>query len=286
MLILLRYGELALKSSQVRKKFEKKLIENLKNQLRDFDVEIKNQFGRIFVESKTDNSEVIEKIKNTPGIVSLSKCYKTDLDLKNVLEICSKIIENLQISSFGLKVSRAGTHEFTSQEIAIKLGDLIRQKFNLKVDLTDPDLWIFIEIRNKDTYIYTEKINCIGGLPVGIEGNILSFLENKFDLYSAILMAKRGCRIIPFSYLEFSDEQTEFLEILKKFDPDVKALKFDKKNLEEIVDFFKIKAIVSGKTIEDLDKLRNFENSEIPILFPCCALTKKEVLENLEKFFL
>ena len=218
MLILARYGELGLKSNQIKKKFEKKLVENLKEQLTEFNCKIKCEFSRIFIEAKEKNAKVFEKIKNTPGIVSFSEVEKTDLELENMLKKCSKFIKKEHSKTFGLRITRAGIHEFTSQEIAIKLGDLIREKYNLKVNLTNPDLWIYIEIRNRESFIFTEKIKCIGGLPVGIEGNIFSFIETELDAYSSILMMKRGCKIFPITSKKISNRQIEFLELLKKYD--------------------------------------------------------------------
>ncbi len=282
MLILARYGELGLKSPKVKKKFEKKLVENLKRQLNELNCSVKCEFSRIYIDYKINTEKIIEKIKKTPGIVSFSVCKKTTIDLEDLFKVCYKFVIEKKPKTFGLKVTRAGTHEFSSRDIAIKLGDLIRTKLNLKVDLTNPDLWINIEIRNKESFIFTEKISCIGGLPVGIEGNIFSLLETKFDIYSSILMMKRGCRIYPISFKYISRRQKKFVEILKEFDPDIKVVESKRKDLGNLINLLEIKALVSGKTIEDLETVESEEFSPLPYLYPNCSLTKKEVLEEFQ----
>ena len=72
-LIIVRYGEIGLKSSKIRSKFEKKLIKNIKAAT-DCDVD-RNQ-GRIYIFPK-DFFDALEKLKMVFGVVSYSPAVST-----------------------------------------------------------------------------------------------------------------------------------------------------------------------------------------------------------------
>ena len=87
--------------------------------------------------------------------------------------------------------------EFTSQEMAAHCGGVVRNVVLAPVDLTNPDLTIFVEIREDDAYIYHEKIRGPGGLPLGTQGKVVVLLSSGIDSpVAAYLMMKRGCEVI------------------------------------------------------------------------------------------
>ena len=90
-----------------------------------------------------------------------------------------------------------GKHDFTSQEMAAHCGGVVRSVVLAPVDLTNPDLTIFVEIRDNDAYIYHEKIKGPGGLPLGTQGKVVVLLSSGIDSpVAAYLMMKRGCEVI------------------------------------------------------------------------------------------
>ena len=67
-LIIARYGELALKSDGVRKRFENRLANNIRASI---DAEVKVRQARIYISPKDFNG-AIEKLERIFGIVSFS----------------------------------------------------------------------------------------------------------------------------------------------------------------------------------------------------------------------
>ncbi len=119
-----------------------------------------------------------------PGII-----LEKSLTLK-----CLLIDEN---TKFAIKCRRVGKHEFTSQEMAAHCGGVVRKVVMAPVDLTNPDLTIFVEVRENDTYIFHEKIKGPGGLPLGTQGKVVVLLSSGIDSpVAAYLMMKRGCEVI------------------------------------------------------------------------------------------
>jgi len=100
-------------------------------------------------------------------------------------------------TKFAIKCRRVGDHDFTSQEMAAFCGGVVRKRVLAPVDLTNPELTIFVEVRGDDTFIYHEKIPGPGGLPLGTQGKVVCLVSSGIDSpVAAYLMMKRGCEVI------------------------------------------------------------------------------------------
>ncbi len=198
-LIIARYGEIGLKSPRVRSRFERQLKSNIKTA---FDCKIKINQGRIFIYPK-NFPEAMIKLKRIFGIVSFSPAIPTKTnhqDIENDLnKYTEKLMEKNLINSntkFAVRCRRVGEHEFSSQEIAGFSGSVIIKKTDAPVDLSNPDIEIFIEVRDDKTYIFHEKIKGPGGLPLGSQGRLVALVSSGIDSpVAAYLMMKRGCAI-------------------------------------------------------------------------------------------
>ena len=203
-LIIARYGEIGLKSSKVRSRFERKLVKNIKSTI-DCDVD-RNQ-GRIYIFPK-EFDEAIEKLNRVFGIVSYSPAiltYTTFEDIEKTLsQYTQELIKTDEINEdtkFAIRCRRVGSHDFSSQEMAAFAGSVVRKQINAPVDLTDPELTIYLEVRDDDTYIYHEKIDGPGGLPLGTQGKVVVLLSSGIDSPVAMyLMMKRGCEVIALHF--------------------------------------------------------------------------------------
>jgi len=179
-LILIRYGELSLKSSFVRKQFESTLIRNVYDACKvdQISCKIKTDRGRIYL--YTDEiSKGLVLLKKIFGITSFSPVVKTTSDTTDMtiiaLNFCQKILNKEK--SFALRVKRTGNHSFSSQDFAVKIGQEIVNATKAKVDLSTPDFELFIDIRNKNSFFFTEKIRGTGGLPLGTQGKTLALID-------------------------------------------------------------------------------------------------------------
>ena len=88
-----------------------------------------------------------------------------------------------------------------SDEVNAELGHDILETFkNTKVDVHNPQVIFFIEIRNHIN-IYSEKIKGIGGLPTGTSGKALLLLSGGIDSpVAGFMIAKRGVVIEAIYY--------------------------------------------------------------------------------------
>lgn len=199
-LIIARYGEVGLKSNRVRRRFENRLINNIKASI---DAEVKVYQARIFIFPK-DFDDAIEKLERIFGIVSYSPAVSTKSTFEDVERDLATYAEKLhdeglldENTRFAISCRRVGTHEFSSQEMAAFAGAVIVKKYSSPVDLTTPELTIYLEVRDNDAYIFHEKIEGPGGLPLGTQGKVISLVSSGIDSpVATYLMMKRGCQVI------------------------------------------------------------------------------------------
>jgi len=198
--IIARYGEIGLKSPKIRSRFERKLVKNI---MATFECEVERNQGRIYIFPQ-DFDEGIEKLNRVFGVVSYSPAISTDSTYEGIDETLTAYTEELisegildEDTKFAIKCRRVGNHDYTSQEMAAHCGGVVRNVVLAPVDLTNPDLTIFVEIRENRAFIYHEKIRGPGGLPLGTQGKVVVLLSSGIDSpVAAFMMMKRGCDVV------------------------------------------------------------------------------------------
>jgi len=290
-LIIVRYGEIALKGKQIRRRFEDTLISNIKNVFKqeNLKVRFKKEWGRIYIYS-ANISECLKILQKTFGIISISPAFKTISDINKISKIAvdiskEKINEN---KSFAVRATRTGNHDFSSQDVSIRLGNDIIKKTKASVNLSNPEFILYVEIRDKNSYIFTEKIFCVGGLPLGTQGSIITLIDSYSSILAAWYLMKRGCKIT-FLIKNKAYEST-LRNFLKKWyiKPNIQITN-KKESLSKIIgqDFFD--AVVTNHSLFEKDEntLKEMKqikkDIKIPILSPLISMTKDEINSNCKK---
>ena len=197
-LILIRYGEIHLKGKN-RRFFEKTLIDNIKENLKRFSHKFERAPARYVISEYDENDEndIIDALKKTFGIHSISVAYECDSDMDKISEIAVAISRDE--GSFRVTTNRADkTFPLNSMQISREIGGrILSKKHGLTVDLFDPDFTVFVDLReNGKTFVYSETILCPDGMPVGCGGKGLAMLSGGIDSPVACYsMAKRGLKL-------------------------------------------------------------------------------------------
>jgi thiamine biosynthesis protein ThiI len=215
--VLVRYGEIALKSAGIRGHFEVQLTRHLRAMLTLKDApfdKIHRERGRFFIQT-SEPLAIAEVAARVFGVVSTSPVWTVPSKPEQILQLIGQLTPQLvrHGDSFAVRARRLKDMPFTSQELAAKVGAKIMETAKtanqpVSVDLDKPDVEVHIEIRQKSTYIFTQIIPGPGGLPYGTQGMVIGLHSGGLDSPVAQwLMMKRGASVLPL-YLD-SDKTDE-----------------------------------------------------------------------------
>ncbi|MFH0816321.1 MAG: THUMP domain-containing protein [Methanobacteriota archaeon] len=278
--LLVRYGEIGLKSNSVRRRFERSLMENIENGFlaAKSQCRIESERGRIYV-SVDDADSATAILRKVFGIVSFSVVAEVPSDMesmkRSVVEYASPLIGDGE--SFAVKATRQGSHKYTSMDVAREVGGAIHdanENRGVRVDLTKPDRRIFIEVRNARAYIFASAVKGPGGLPMGSQGKVLAIIESERDNVAAWLMMRRGCK----AALLAEDESP--VEPLRLWDPNIRIFKSLGDSAERLAGKLKCQAIVTGGDIDHPSLLGKGE--EMPLLHPLVGLSRQAISSSLK----
>ena len=202
-LLSVSFGELFLKGKN-RNKFFKAAIDNIKRNIKDIGYEdMYLESSKLYIKAdKNDFDDLIREIKKVFGIIYISEIKRCDKKKESIENALKEILDNMDIKNKTFKVitNRVDkSFEIKSPEFSQMMGGYILKNYakenNLKVDVHNPDFKVFIDIK-KYAYVYANRHEGIGGLPLGSSGNGLLLLSGGIDSpVAGFMMAKRGMRI-------------------------------------------------------------------------------------------
>jgi thiamine biosynthesis protein ThiI len=217
--IIVRFGgEIGIKSEWTRGVYEKLLLKNVKNTLKHHHLSyerIVRTRGRIYVRT-LETREIASRLTRAFGISSVSAAIRTTSDQKDIVQAAINVAAATVKggSTFAVRCHRVGAQPYSSMDICRELGKKILESFEerkLRVNLTNPQSTIYVEVRDNEGYVYTEVLRGMGGFPIGSQGKVVCLLSGGIDSPVACWLAmKRGCTMTPI-YLDnapFTDEDT------------------------------------------------------------------------------
>ncbi|MEG0918599.1 MAG: tRNA uracil 4-sulfurtransferase ThiI [Anaerovoracaceae bacterium] len=201
---IVRAGEVALKG-QNKPYFERMLVERIRKLLRKYDnVKVNRHEGLIFVRTPKDLDKnlVIKEISKVFGVASISPAVELESNMEDIyeasVEYMLKLIDEQGVKTFKVDAKRADKNfPVKSPDIAKQVGGAVLKGCKvLKVDVHNPDVYLYVDVRRDKTYIYQQRIKGFGGLPLGTNGKGLILLSGGIDSpVAAFMMAKRGMYI-------------------------------------------------------------------------------------------
>jgi thiamine biosynthesis protein ThiI len=193
-LILVRLGaEVTLKSRRTRHHFVERLSTNIEDALAAQHItgSVGSTWGRLWVRA---SHSALPTLSHVFGISSLSPVARVvPPDLARIVSAGTGLFTDLvRDRHFAVRARRTGEHAFTSHDIEVQLGAALLP-FAAGVRLTRPDVTAFVEVRENEAYLFSERVEGAGGLPLGVEGQGVALLSGGFDsAVAAWLILKRG----------------------------------------------------------------------------------------------
>lgn len=332
MLFIIKFfPEVIIKSKPVRKQMSRRLQDNLITCLRAIDpkVRVSMEWDKLTVELK-DSSQQVEQealavLRNTSGISLILEV--AEYEFASLEDVCEKTLdayrERLRNKRFVVRCKRVGKHDYTSHQVEQYVGGyLLENSESAGVDLHHPEVTVFIEIRDTTLHVVKNRIEGLGGFPLGEVEPVLSLISGGFDSpVASYLMMKRGApthfcffnlggrdhelgvkevayylwqkfgsgRRIKFISVPFEPIVAEILENIDNSQMGVILKRMMLRVAERLAEQMEIKALVTGEAIAQVSSQTLTNLSVIDsvtntlVLRPLIASDKEEIIRIARK---
>ena len=229
--ILIRYGELALKKSN-RKQFINRINKSIKRALEGYEnLEFDPRGLRFYIILNNNPylDEIIEILKKIPGIYSfsvVSKCNSNIDDIVNLAETLLKDEFKTGMKTIKVDTNRGDKHfPMTSLEITKEVSrQLFKRIEGLKADVHNPELTLHLDVRYEGTFIFTNIIMGMGGMPSGSIGKVMLMVSGGIDsVVAGYLTIKKGMAVeaVHFAAPPYTSDLAvqKVIDLLEKLTP-------------------------------------------------------------------
>ena len=281
MVLLVRFGELALKSKFVRRQLRDRLVANIQDLFAAEGIECLTRAdqGRIYVDVD-DVPAATSALRRVFGIVSFSDAREASSDPEEIAALAVELAKAglRQGGSFAIRARRSGTHTYSSQDLSKLLGRRVQDAIpGSTVNLSSPDAEVHVEVRENRSYLFTEIVEGPGGLPMGSQGRALALVDSEAGMVSAWLAMKRGCKVTVAA-----PDGSEAHEPLRRWDVHLKVLSLEPDvGLEELVKVSRSEAVFLGSRIDDIPPQK--PALSVPVFHPVVGLDEAGIRAFAER---
>ncbi|WP_232685736.1 tRNA sulfurtransferase [Halobacterium zhouii] len=212
--VVVRHGDIGVKSSQVQANMEGTLRENLAAMLdaRDVPGDVEREWGRLLVRAPSSDAaaSAADAAADTFGVVSASPAVSVAPTLDAITDALARTAEEkYEDGAFAVDARRAGEHDFGSHDVNRAGGDAVwaavEDDFDPEVDLDDPDVTFSVEVRDDEAFVHLDTREGPGGMPLGTQKPLVALLSGGIDSPVAVFEAmKRGAPVVPL-YLDLGE---------------------------------------------------------------------------------
>jgi len=328
-MILCKLGEVVLKGLN-RRSFEDKLISNLRRRVSKCgNFRVYSKQSTIYVEPVDEScalDDAFAACRQVFGVIAVSRAIPCGKDVEAIIAAARTYLagELSAAKSFKVESKRADKRfPLTSIQLSQQVGGALHQAFpNLEVNVHDPELTVFLEIRDDAAFVHGPAVSGAGGLPLGMGGTAVTLLSGGIDSpVSSWMMAKRGVALEPVHFFSppYTSEaaKDKVLQLARELTPWCGRLRVQIVPFTEIQeeirrkcpeDFFTLimrrfmmrlaercaeesgaKAIVTGESLgqvasQTMEALRVTEDAaSLPVLRPLIGMDKEEIVRLSRK---
>jgi thiamine biosynthesis protein ThiI len=214
--VLLKLGEIVLKGGN-RQQFERMLQANVRKAMAELGVAVRlwQRNGLIVVRIAKDADppvaparagaiadKMADRARDIMGVARVCRAVRVDKDPEVAIEAAVAMMAG-KSGSFAVRARRRDKRfPLTSTQLATEIGTRVQRAYGYPVNLKHPDSAVFVEVDQREVFVYTEGYPGQGGLPVGMSGRGLVLMSGGIDSpVAAYRMMRRGLRC---DFLHFS----------------------------------------------------------------------------------
>lgn len=320
--VLIAFGELFLKSTRVKKLFQRKLAGNITYFLKreGLPFSVISLHDRIFI-ATPEPQPVCQVLASVFGISWFARAsFFRGVSLEEMEDFFEHSRDQLvaEGQTYALRVKRSGGVKVSTRQIIERLARKIRGQVNLD----NPEKEIFLEARKEGWFLYFKKEKGSGGLPVSTGGRALALISGGIDSpVAAYGIARRGVENVWLHFHSFplvsraSWEKTEELaKVFLKFQKTLRVyyVPFHEAQIKirtvaparyrvllyrrlmlRVAQTFALKekcqALVTGESLGQVSSqtLANLaiieQETTLPVLRPLISLDKEEIIHLAKK---
>ncbi|MDY7081622.1 MAG: THUMP domain-containing protein, partial [Halobacteria archaeon] len=209
---------------------------------------------------RTTEDEIEEATDATTdvfGVSSASPAVSVEPEIEDIVEKLAETAREVyaerdEAGSFAVRARRAGEHDFSSEEIGERGGSAVYEViegagYEPEVDLDNPDIEFFVECRETEAFVFLEKREGAGGMPLGSQEKVVALISGGIDSpVAAWEVMKRECPIVPV-YIDLgeyggADQEARMFETVRRLAEYAPGYE----------DKMKVRRVPAGDTIEYL----------------------------------
>ncbi|HEY4705765.1 MAG TPA: THUMP domain-containing protein [Thermoplasmata archaeon] len=281
MVILVRFGELGLKSPYVRKQLLDRLVGNIQDLFAAEGIECltRSDRGRVYVDAN-DLAAATGALRRVFGIVSFSPARETSSEPEAVASLAVDVAKARLRGggSFAIRARRSGTHTYSSQDLATLLGRRIQEAVpGARVDLSSPEVEVRVEVRENKAYVFDKVVDGPGGLPMGSQGRAVALVDSEAGMAAAWLAMKRGCKVTIAA-----PDGSAAHEPLRRWDTHLKVLSYEPgQDLADLVKASRSEAVFTGTRVDEIPDEK--PALSVPVFHPVVGMDAGEVRALAER---
>ncbi|WP_251343896.1 tRNA sulfurtransferase [Haloplanus halophilus] len=201
--VLVSFGELSTKSSEVRGKMTRRLRDNVAALLdsRGVDATVERTWARLVVDTP-DPERAARVAADAMGVVWARPSVSVDADPDAVGDALAALARSAPpVDTYAVRARRVGdddAHAFSSRDLERDGGRVVGAVTDASVDLDDPDRTYHVEVRDDRAHVAAESVPGPGGLPLGSQAPLVALVSGGHDSPVAAYEAmRRGSPIVP-----------------------------------------------------------------------------------------
>ena len=330
--IIIRYAEIHLKGLN-RPYFEKALVRNTAQALKHINgAVVRRGESRVYVEGVGSEqlAAALDALKCVFGIHSFSPAVRLEQDFDKAAKVLADMTAEerkkfpADTVRFRVEAKRADKRfPMSSMKIAAEAGGVILDNVaGLKVDLTNPEITAYLEMRDM-AYCFSEIIKGPGGMPVGCNGSAALLLSGGIDSpVAGCMIAKRGVALsavhfesFPYTSDKALDKVYDLAKLMSRYTGKIKLhvvrftdiqttlhekcpheyltvlmRRFMMRIAEKIARTDKCLALITGESVgqvasQTLESLAATNSAvDMPVLRPLIGMDKIEITDQAERY--
>ncbi len=218
-IIMAFQGEMVLKGLN-RSSFESTLMKITRRRLENVgDFKVYKAQSTIYIEPKDEFADVdtaFDKVRKIFGVAAVCRAAVCEKTFEAICETAEEYMGDQlrECRTFKVEARRADkSFPMKSPELSKELGGFLLSKHpHLRVNVKQPDIVVYVEVRDFGAYVHGPKQQGAGGLPVSTSGRALTMLSGGIDSpVAAWMMAKRGLSLhhIHFASPPYTSERAK-----------------------------------------------------------------------------